>query len=113
MINLIDILILVWLHFFADFVLQSDYVARNKSSNNKILALHCLIYSIPFLWLGWVFALFNGLCHFITDYITSRVSSKLYKSGEIHWFFVVIGFDQAVHLTTITTTAILFNVVMT
>ena len=61
MINLIDILTLMWLHFFADFVLQSDYVATNKSKNNKILTLHCLIYSIPFLWFGWAFALFNGL----------------------------------------------------
>jgi len=98
---MIDIIIVVWLHFFSDFILQTDKVAKNKSSSNSILLSHCTLYSIPMLWFGLEFAVLNGVAHFIVDYFTSRATKQLYKDGETHWFFVVIGFDQAVHLTTL------------
>lgn len=98
---LTDFIILIWMHFFADFILQSDKIAINKSKDNKTLALHCLIYSIPLFWFGWLYALVNGIAHFITDWISSRAASKLYQANERHWFFVVIGLDQAIHLTTL------------
>lgn len=99
--SIITILILIWIHFVADFILQSDAMAKNKSKSNKWLLLHVAVYSIPFLWFGWLFTLVNGVAHFVTDFITSRITSKLHAKGEIHWFFVVIGFDQAIHITTL------------
>jgi peptidoglycan biosynthesis protein MviN/MurJ (putative lipid II flippase) len=96
---MIDILILVWLHFIADFILQSDKMAINKSSDNKWLALHVIIYTLPLFWFGFWFALINGTLHYVTDYFTSRWTSRLWAEEKRHWFFVVIGLDQALHLT--------------
>jgi hypothetical protein len=50
---------------------------------------------------GWKFAAVTFLSHFATDWVTSRCTTALYKRQEWHWFFCVVGFDQAIHLTTL------------
>lgn len=93
------IIVLVWVHFFADFVMQSDWMAKRKSSDNAVLATHVAIYSAFLLPFGLAFAAVNGVLHFVTDWLTSRATSKLWAANERHWFFVVIGLDQAIHMT--------------
>lgn len=103
-------ILIVWIHFVADFMLQSDKVSKSKSSDNKILTYHVSVYSMPFVpfafyylstWAAVAFIVINLVAHFVTDYITSRMTSKLWKAGNVHWFFVVIGADQAIHMTTL------------
>ena len=100
---------IIVLHFIADFVYQSDWMATNKSKSNFALSLHVLAYmfilsigaiilspnNLQNIVLPWV--LLNGVLHFVTDFCTSRATSKLWQAGERHWFFVMIGFDQCIH----------------
>ena len=114
---------LMFLHFFSDFVLQSNWMATNKSKSQKALMIHCTIYGLPFLIFGSVsFVCYLIITHYFVDFVTSRITSKLFKewydyqitdvkSGPIktmetamgiepptlHNFFVVIGFDQFLH----------------
>jgi hypothetical protein len=92
-------LAIVWLHFVADFVMQSDRVALNKSRNSVILLWHVLLYGLFFVPFGLMFAVVNSALHFATDFCTSRATSALWKKDQRHWFFVVIGLDQAIHMT--------------
>jgi len=103
------ILLLVWIHFVADFVFQADKVAIAKSKDSAILTTHVAIYITPFIPFAWWFMadvyvaamwlLVNFCAHWVTDYVSSRLTTRLYQSGERHWFFVVIGADQALHFT--------------
>jgi membrane-bound metal-dependent hydrolase YbcI (DUF457 family) len=81
--------------------MQTDAMAKNKSTNSLWLLFHAWVYSVPFSFFGIKFALLTLLFHFLTDYVTSRGTSYLWKKEKRHWFFTLIGFDQAIHLTTL------------
>lgn len=98
MINLQNIIALLVAHWLGDFVLQSDDMAIRKSKDNAALFSHCFVTSVVLLVFGWKMAVFNGVTHFMIDYVTSRVNAKLWTAKERHWFFVDIGFDQMLHL---------------
>jgi hypothetical protein len=93
------ILLFIWVHFIADFVFQSHTMAMNKSKSLKWLSLYVLVYALCFVWCGVLFAIIVGATHLIVDGITSRGAARLWQKGEAHWFFVLVGFDQAIHLS--------------
>lgn len=137
----------VWallVHFIADFIFQSDWMAVNKSKHWDVLVIHVTVYTMTF----WLFlAIFTTLSfvtifyflgvtwlsHYVTDWLTSRWTSRLWfieledaplrgrgKNGFLwkgtiythlarlkedrHYFFAVIGLDQLLHFTTLALT---------
>lgn len=105
---------ITWLvvHFVADFVLQSDWMAQNKSKRWDALGLHCIVYAtcwavfgfFSFRAAGGWFALITYITHFATDAVTSRINSRLWQAKQVHWFFVGIGADQVIHYATLAAT---------
>jgi hypothetical protein len=110
MISIIVVVAILVNHFVADFVLQSDWMAKNKSFNDNALVLHVFIYTFALMPLYFVFK-YNGdntmifagfiianfYLHVATDYVTSRLNTYLWKKGQVHYFFVSVGFDQLLH----------------
>jgi hypothetical protein len=100
---------IIFIHWIGDFLFQTDYQAKNKSTSNKALTEHVFIYSMTFFFFAnfyiiitrnYYMELFPFITfgfHWITDYFTSRLNSKLWAKGDVHNFFVSIGFDQFMH----------------
>lgn len=108
MIKIEIVLIILFIHWVADFLCQNDWMALNKSKQWDALFTHTSVYTcawIPFcLYYGnahfsWIFLLSTLVLHTTTDFFTSRINSRLWKAGKNHWFFVSIGFDQFLHFT--------------
>jgi hypothetical protein len=105
-------LALLGVHWFADFVLQTHWQASNKSKRVDALLRHVATYTAVLVAAslalfgvnGLVFAGINGLLHFGTDFLTSRWSAPLYAKQDWHCFFVIIGFDQLIHQSTLAVT---------
>ncbi len=97
MIQIKIIISILILHLVGDFFFQTDWMAINKSKRFSALFLHGIFYSIPFLCFGLFFTILNGSLHILIDFISSKVTTKLFEINERHWFFVVIGIDQCIH----------------
>ena len=96
------ILTILFLHWVADFLLQNDNMALNKSSSNFWLSYHIAVYMLPFwVFFGWRYAFLNAAAHFVVDWCTSRITKRLWAAQKAHWFFVVIGADQLLHVATL------------
>ncbi len=104
-IPLTSLFALLLTHFIADFILQSDAMAKGKSKSIKMLTYHVIVYSLVLFAVfasfpinnAIIFAFVNGLLHWITDFFTSRINSYLWNKGDVHNFFVGIGADQLIH----------------
>ena len=94
-----EFLLIIWAHFMMDFIFQSDKMSINKSKGIFWLSVHSVIYTAPFLGVSIWYGVVNGLAHWLIDFMTSRATSILWQKEERRWFFVIIGFDQAIHLT--------------
>jgi hypothetical protein len=131
---------LLFVHWIADFVLQTHWQAANKSKNLEALARHVVVYTavlsgtVPIIFYNYDFTQWfffvgvNFVLHFVTDFFTSKVTSKLFlaqfeqvdvginrladwrlamkKNFNPHEFFVVIGCDQLIHQMTLAITGI-------
>jgi hypothetical protein len=102
-----NIIILLFGHFIADFVFQTHKQAVGKSVDFMLLTAHVCTYTLGMFitalfvfptWqdaFGW--ACLNGILHLTTDFATSKINASLWKKGDAHNFFVGVGADQFVH----------------
>lgn len=91
------LIIILVVHWIADFICQTDKMAQNKSTSFKWLSSHVSVYTLIMMVFGWKYALTNGVLHLCIDFFTSRATSFLWKKNDRHNFFVVIGLDQLLH----------------
>jgi len=121
-INVWAILGILFIHWIFDFIFQTDKDAKGKSTSIKCLLNHTFFYSLywtipmmalvvfhdkPFCILWFVPITF--VAHTITDYFTSKLNTHLYKKGDIHNFFVSVGFDQWLHVVQLLLTYQILN----
>lgn len=119
---------LFFLHFLADFVLQPREMGRKKSSSVGYLSAHIAIQVAVFLLGLWPFfgfkiallmALGNGAIHGVIDALIwkgyalsvwmrrkdksmSKKELKLtWRYYDDHYFYLTIGLDQFLHMSTI------------
>lgn len=110
MLNIQTVFFILIIHWVADYLLQNAWMAENKSKHWKPLLVHTSVYTVvtTVLWLAvaiippqWkqVVALATStfILHTATDYITSRISNRLWKQGKTRAFFNVLGLDQLLH----------------
>tara|TARA_R100001244_G_scaffold55393_2_gene47527 strand:- start:70 stop:450 length:381 start_codon:yes stop_codon:yes gene_type:complete len=111
--ELIEIMAIIVVHWIADFVLQTDKQAKGKSSSMKYLLLHTYTYSMLWVvvlpiyamylgdnylwWSGSKFIIITFMAHTVQDYYTSRLNTYLWNKGDVHNFFVSVGLDQVLH----------------
>lgn len=105
-INILFSLLLI--HFLADFGMQTHEQATKKGESNEWLTYHVSVYSI--IWFIFIMSISNNfelsiaftaitfICHYITDWITSRIGKPFWKNNDFHNGFVVVGFDQMMHI---------------
>src|SRR3990167_6616337 len=86
---------LLAVHTLADFRLQSNWMALNKSKRLDALLLHVAIYTTTFIvflalsgWtfdaIGW-FTCITFYTHFLTDYVTSRLGRRVFPWISQTW----------------------------
>ena len=114
------ILVLLAIHFVADFMLQPQAVAIKKSHSILALLTHVRSYTFStgimlliYVWLVpslrsqltlisiFQYVVLVGLSHCLVDMFTSKVSKYFYNKNDLHNFFVIIGLDQFLHQATI------------
>lgn len=121
--SLTIILAILFIHWVADFLFQDVEWANNKSKDSYALTKHVLMYSAIFttgmtiifyigdynlvgsIVLGFIFGIITYICHWWTDYFSSRVVAKKFAEKEYGTpipntgAFTVIGLDQFIHFT--------------
>jgi hypothetical protein len=107
---------LLAVHWLGDFVLQTHCQSQNKSKRVDALLRHVATYTAVLLAGSIVlfgakssvlwFVAINGALHFGVDFVTSRITSRLYARERWHDFFVVVGFDQLIYQVTLAGTLV-------
>jgi hypothetical protein len=124
----IIIISVLFTHFVADFIIQTDYQAKNKSKCFMALTEHIVTYMLTSILAMIIFALaaglsvqraiafcvINGALHLVVDAITSRYNARKWAEGmaqgSLRGFFIGVGFDQFIHTACLVSTVNLLAV---
>lgn len=109
---------LIIAHFLSDFVLQRDYVAKNKSTKWLCMAEHLLLIFLVFgglawyhdiaLWIPAVYTLLHGIQDafvwtWFKKYVRKREDCAVYTKYNMYAndnkFWNTIAVDQTIHLS--------------
>lgn len=119
-----QVLLILTLHYIADFIFQAEKWATNKNKSTDALLSHTITYScVVFIGMIFIFSKFTNYnfggaiaasflfsivtfaLHTVTDYFTSKIVSRLFKEKKYgspipnFGAFSVIGGDQILHYT--------------
>ena len=119
MISFFEVSILLFAHYIADFLFQTHWMAKGKSSSLLKLSVHIGTYTLvlfvccfflvlirPEITMSMIaaFAIISGLFHFAVDFFTSKITSYQHKNNMMgsdtvpnFGFFSTIGADQLLH----------------
>lgn len=117
MIPISVVLLILFAHFVGDWLLQTRWMALNKSSNLKVLLIHLANVAVPlflvslffFPWqTGLLWVGINILCHGLQDWniwtlagrwIRYRYGDEVTKENVYQYadFWNVVGLDQFLH----------------
>lgn len=74
-------------HIVGDYLLQTDYMAREKNNNLYILFVHCVCYCLPFIYVYgltyktmWLFA-----SHIFMDWMKIKGYTKIWYDQIWHY----------------------------
>ncbi len=103
--TVLEVIIIIVIHWIADFVLQTDKESKGKSKNWSDLLSHTLNYTSLWYYIGifyiayrsnffidmkwyndWsltLFVIITFISHTITDYFTSRLNTKLLPKRDL------------------------------
>lgn len=113
MISLNALALIFTVHWIADFIMQDEQWALNKSKDNTVLLKHTITYSatwiLPVLLYTrsivgtLLFVIVTFVIHTTQDYLTSRATSAKFAKKETGsaipnlGAFTYIGYDQLLH----------------
>lgn len=113
-----QIVVVLIAHWIGDYLLQGNSIANNKGRSVRWLLIHVALYSFvlissSLLFFSWrealLFGAINAVLHFITDFITSRLSARYRETPRI--FYSILGFDQLVHSVTLIVSLTFFQTI--
>jgi len=95
-------------HFIGDFYLQTDNIAKEKQSNDKVLAKHSFLYGLAIFFSSifiiipkekmkyFLFAVAIAVLHYAVDFIKRIIEKK--ENPKINNNVVVFLADQIIHI---------------
>lgn len=122
---LLNICIIIFIHFLSDFVFQTKSMIKNKSKNIFWLLTHVTIYTTTLFW-AWVFIvkpkietiqsyfiLYHSLffIHLIVDFIIGKINrnflmksksrslKRIQKNKYEHKLLVLSAIEQSIYIT--------------